>query len=565
MQPGEYSSRPPSGRQPQPRQYRSIDGIARRPVQPAPVPGRPQAMARRPLAPRRPVDGIVAPIPATQPTQQNSVQQAVQQSPLPPLPTNPAAPIENVPQPIEPSPAQPSFAPRPEPVVTAAPAQHVADTPVQPEQAELLSKKRRLRFAVPRLRVARKVVGFGLLGVILVGGLVFGYGWYTKRNAPDVVMREALEKSFQVQSVTSQVTQPASETTTIHDFRTPKAPVTSSESKIAIAGVTYGVKAYGALNNTYINYAALPQGIAAPLTKSTENVWVQLRTNGQQPAGVNATLVNLSSPGFQSSGPVVFGNFPATVRQQLLSYIEAQNVYKYDPKKVTKTTVDGVSVYAYPVTLNVGYLKVLNQSAAASAGVPLSDVLKATAALDQLKDAQNTLYIAIGSRQITGFESVKGNTKLSYQYVDINKASAPEEPRNAVTWPSFAASHLQLQNQAAAGQTAAVRDAVQLAKLESIHTALAVYFSQTNSYPAFNEMNNQAWIAANLANFDPDWLHDNGGSNLAVAAAPKAGVFAYQPVGADGKTCVNTPLIPCAHYKLIGLTSGKQQAVVQDP
>ncbi len=142
----------------------------------------------------------------------------------------------------------------------------------------------------------------------------------------------------------------------------------------------------------------------------------------------------------------------------------------------------------------------------------------------------------------------------------------PGEPQTKLTWSDFSLKQWQLESQLAAQQPAAQTDAQRKSQLDELHQHLAAFFVQSNAYPSVAELNNQSWVAAHLGGVAPETFRDPLATSLQLADAPKANMFAYQPVTAEGKAgCDDSLVNGCAHYTLSAILSNGQRYSVSDP
>jgi hypothetical protein len=439
-----------------------------------------------------------------------------------------------------------------------------------------LAKLRRSKVArtkLPRLPVSRRglkkvmPIVMPALGALVVIGAIIGYfHWQAVRNNPTRVFQDALQSSLSTQQITTQTSGGGLDSTVNHDFGVLTNPIVSSQSTIKLFGSNFDVAGFGTAQNSYVSYTGLPSIIPASLAKVVKNSWVQLRVNGVQPPGISGVLTNLADPRYQSFGPVLFANLPAKDRQQIMTYIAANHIYKYSVNKVTHTQVGGIKAVVYAVKLNADSLKVINQSAAVSEGFSPSDVEAATTAISNLKNASTTFYVSSKTHRFLQVVITQNGQTTTMSYSNYDQVTLPNEPVTQLGWTGFAPDQYQLETQAASHQTGAQRDAEREAQFSQLHSALATYFSQNGSYPTFANLNDQSWIATNLPGLDPEVFRDPQGSSLALATAATVNSFSYQPQPDGGVgVCDDSPNNLCTHYKLITILSTNQPYIVQDP
>ncbi|MDB5170331.1 MAG: hypothetical protein JWO35_25 [Candidatus Saccharibacteria bacterium] len=462
----------------------------------------------------------------------------------------------------------------PEPVLAAP-----APLPNLPESERFAPpkpvRKRRKLPKLPRFPKFRKPVISGraikiiliILAVsVVLGGLYALMRYQAYRNNPDTVFKDALQASLSTTKFQSETMPDTTSSKVSYDLSAPTNPMVSSEATIQLSGTSYDVNGYGTAKNTYVSYRSLPKTVSPSLSSVVQNAWVGVRINGALPAGVPTALAGAGDPRNLAYGPVFFANIAPKIRKQQVQYMIAKKVYDYKVEKVTQTKIGDTKVFVFAAQPNVSYLKIANQSAAFSAGLTPADIQDAVNALDNLKGATMKLYIAKSNHQLVRTEITKDNRTVSTTYSYDSNLALPTEPQTKLGWPDFASYQFQIEAQAATKQPAAQLDSTRKAQLDSLHSYLATYFAQNESYPSLANVNDQAWVAGNLNGIDPDVMRDPLASSLTLLAAPKAAVLAYQPLPPSGKgACDNTVANPCVHYKLIATLSNNQQYIVQDP
>lgn len=93
------------------------------------------------------------------------------------------------------------------------------------------------------------------------------------------------------------------------------------------------------------------------------------------------------------------------------------------------------------------------------------------------------------------------------------------------------------------------RDTERQVDIKAIFSQLEAYYAQNGHYPSLDQINHPAWREQNMSGLDDEALKDPLGAGPELAAKPAAHVYAYQPLGADGKVCDNTTS-DCATYTL---------------
>lgn len=540
MPPEESTNRPDPGRQPYPRRRIAVDGVSRS-----------DYIGRRP--PTSP-----APRPVQVPTPQHELPTA-ETAPQAASPV-PDPILESVPVPA----AQPALAtptPPPAPTVPVAPL----DFTPPPKQKKRFFKLKLPRIQRSQLRVTRKIMGILVVLAVLIvaAGLVL---WRSGQQAPsDSVLRQALEQSLSTKQLHASFS--GSEQIAVeYDFTNASDPTISTAATIQLSGDPVKVSGYGNTKNTYISYSLLPSSVPPALSGKLTGNWVQLRANGVASPGVPAQLSRASDPRFRAFGPLLFGNLSPAARKQLVDYVLAHAVYDYSGTKPATDKLGDQKVVRYDVAPNVSQLKVINQSLATAMSIDSNAIQDAVAKLDELKGTNLRIYIATKSHQIVRLEVVKNNQTTTIDYSGYNTTTLPAEPQTKLTWQSFAPTQYQLATQIAAKQSPSQLDGLRKQQLDTVHKIFRAYYAQAGSYPSLSNINDPAWISANLPGLDPDMLRDPLAASQVVLVSPKPATIAYQAVAQGGVgVCENTAENPCVHYKLVTILSNNQQYSVQDP
>lgn len=468
------------------------------------------------------------------------------------------------PQPLPPTP-DPVIAPEAQPLPPSEPV-----IPDAPDSAPTPT-----RSFVPPPRQPQRwrklvLVAFCVLAVlVLVGGAAYWWHWQTVRNNPTTVFQDALQSSLATNQVQANTTTPTGTIQVDYDFTSLKNPLVSSQATVQLYGAQFQVEGYGSAQNTYASYAKFPASMPASITNVAQNSWVQLRSKGIEPPTVSAVLSNLDDPRYQDFGPLVFGNFPAGERTRLVNFLLAQHIYAYQAAKVSKTALGGAKVFAYPVTLNINYLKIFIQSAAASEGFDPSEVQTAVNALNAWRGSTVTLYVSASTHRFVEALFRQGGQQTTTTYSAYNTASLLNEPETNLTWQYFLPVQLQIEQLAAAHEAPAALDAQRRADLQQLHDYLVTFFTANGFYPTYPELNNLPWVATNLPGVDPDALRDPLGSTGALSTAPHTKSYAYQPVTPRNTQCSNDTAAAvsqlCSSYTLTAILSNGQPYTVTSP
>lgn len=425
-------------------------------------------------------------------------------------------------------------------------------------------KKTKLRIKKPRIFSKKlfKFLGLLIVGIIVLVSLVLAFRWYANQNSPQKLFLEAYYNSLQTTNFKAYTKNGETDSRVGFDLMNPKNPIIFSNQTISSSGAIFNVEGYGNSKTSYIKYVKLPKSIQSPLSTAALNAQVMVRSNGVLPANVPTTIAEANDPRYRLVGPVVFGNLDKKTAEQMINYIKNNNVYTIDNKKTERADLDGNKVTVIEAKMNIGQVKLLNQSMAGTMGFTAADVEGAINNLDNFKG--DNLKIFIGKdKRILRTELINNSSSLITSYSDFNQIATPLEPQTKVQWQNFADVHYQMQAIAAGSQPIKSIDNTRKNKLQSINKQFKKYYLQTGSYPTLENLNNPMWVSANLSGFDPDLLRDPLSPSVSLKGAPAVSIFAYTTTP-ELKTsnCSNNPENPCAHYNLIAtLADGKLQTV----
>jgi hypothetical protein len=367
--------------------------------------------------------------------------------------SNYARPVDRpnlAPQPVQPAQAPPT----PTPAVEPAPP---VDQPAQPGVAAP-APAQPLQFTPPpkKPRRGRKILLIG--GIVIAAAAIFGGGYaylhaQSVRNRPETVLKDALLNDLSMPRVHLGMINDGGAADVQYDFSDSKHPVTSSVITFTQAGKFFGLKGYGTTDATYFSYVDLPSEIDAKLASSVKNGWIQMRSSGKLPVGADTGLSQQIDPRSLIIGPVLHANLDQKTRQQIADFELSQKMYQYDSLKVEKKVNGKLKVMVFHITPNIGFLKVANQSLAASMGFTPDDVQSAVDALDVYKGSIWTVQIDRKTHRIVELDITLANQKtVTYQY-GVDTKEMPNEPQTKVTWAYFAPYQKQLLDEAA-GKTA---------------------------------------------------------------------------------------------------------------
>ncbi len=91
--------------------------------------------------------------------------------------------------------------------------------------------------------------------------------------------------------------------------------------------------------------------------------------------------------------------------------------------------------------------------------------------------------------------------------------------------------------------------------IKAIHGQVEAYYAQNGRYPTLGNLNDGAFLTANMKGLDSEALKDPKGANTTLAAAPAANVYSYAVTATGGGACDNTTT-DCAVYTLTATYEG---------
>lgn len=308
----------------------------------------------------------------------------------------------------------------------------------------------RMTFTPPPKKQRSKLATglFALAGaVILAGGMIMLLHIQAAKNNPTTVMNDAIKNNLSVKNVESNTQTNNSDIATKYDLTSLKNPTVSSSATLTLPKGNIHIDSYGSAKNTFISYKELPKTINKDLASHTKNGWILLRSNGTAPKNANQVIVNLSDPRYQIYGPLIMGNLPANIQQQLINFIKEHKIYAFNEKSVKKEQVGGQKMFVYEVTPNVSYLKIASQSAAASVGFDPTEIQPAIDAMEQLKGAKVTFYIGAKDHKFAMVKISKDGKTKTISYTNYNKTELPDAPQTKLAWPTFSQLQTLIDNQ----------------------------------------------------------------------------------------------------------------------
>ncbi|HSX31231.1 MAG TPA: hypothetical protein VLE99_04905 [Candidatus Saccharimonadales bacterium] len=271
------------------------------------------------------------------------------------------------------------------------------------------------------------------------------YWWVKQQTTPDKVFHAAITKLLSTTSITQSVGDANNMGVVSYNLSNLKDPHVSVSLSIKAPGETIKLSGYGTLQNDYVKYNSFGDPTSDRALSGIVNKWVQMRTNGTLATGADPSIEDLTSPRYLAFGDIMIGNFSAAQRQQILQFIQTNNIYSYNAKKVTTATVNGKKVYVYPITENIAKLKELNKKVAPMMGLSTSDIQDV---LDTLGTSGNPkLYITVGSKEIVKYTLQESGATATGSYTDYGSTTLPSEPTGAMSWTEFEQKQAAISNQ----------------------------------------------------------------------------------------------------------------------
>jgi hypothetical protein len=343
----------------------------------------------------------------------------------------------------------PFVAPAPiytQPVVAAPPLTPLQPAPVISQPSQQLAQvaiagqpqKKKYPLALIALNKRAILTTVAAAVVIIGAGGLYSYArWYSAQNTPTKIFSDAMQNSLQTSQVDTQTNTNGTVNTADFDFSNLADPIVSTHQTVNMYGSSFIMAGYGSAKNTYVSYAHFPSTISPTITSLATNGWIQLRDAGSLPAAVNQSLVDVSDPRYQTVGVLTFGTFSQKTRQQLINFTGSEKIYAYNTASVTHTTLNGIKVVAYPIKLNVPFLKIYDESVAADEGFSPTDVQDGVDSLTQWTGAKATFYVDAATHRFVEAKLSKPGQQTTIAYFNYGNANIPNEPETRLNWTEF--------------------------------------------------------------------------------------------------------------------------------
>jgi hypothetical protein len=369
-----------------------------------------------------------------------------------------------------------------------------------------------------------KVILFCVVSMVVIGGIIVamqGGG-----SDPDVLFQTAIENSLATHSYSQKDVAGQDNILLKQDVNDITAPRQSGTADLV--SLSTKLEGYSSLKNSYIRYTQLPNtGIAS--TSTLANKWEQIRKDGALPAAYTqtASLEDLYEARTSVMGSYIIGNFAEADQQALVSMIQSKAVYSYDPGSTTSEDIDGQPVMRYDVKINADALKALNQKVGALMGLSPTDVDITIKQIDpdSLAKASVKMYVNVGSQRLVKVAITQGDQTSTVTYDAFNSSVVSNEPTADFQYAEF---QTLLTGHASTSLTGKAQDTERKADINSLASDIEAYYTSSGFYPSLANVNDAAWVAANLKNTKDNVLTDPNGTTKQLAAAPKANQYAYQ-------------------------------------
>ncbi|HSX45000.1 MAG TPA: prepilin-type N-terminal cleavage/methylation domain-containing protein [Candidatus Saccharimonadales bacterium] len=98
--------------------------------------------------------------------------------------------------------------------------------------------------------------------------------------------------------------------------------------------------------------------------------------------------------------------------------------------------------------------------------------------------------------------------------------------------------------------------------IKAVASHLEAYNANNAEYPTLANMNDAAWVAANLKGLDKESTRDPNGTLYTFAGSSTSNQYGYGPTKSDGTACDNTTGNECAKFTLTYSEEGGAQKTV---
>jgi hypothetical protein len=259
----------------------------------------------------------------------------------------------------------------------------------------------------------------------------------SKSTTPTSAFNDALSNALSTKNLEQTASAAGSSIDIKYNVANIESPVISSAASLDLFGENAALTGYGTFSNSYIKYKTITstEGSTASLDDIL-NKWVQVKTDGKVAANADASLEQLIDPTYNFFGQYIFGNFSASQRSTLTSYIESNDIYKFNAKNVTKTTLNGASVYKYQVTLNTTKLTDLNNKVAAMINLPKNDYQDITSVLSD-GPSSATMYVDTSSKELVKVTATTQGVTETINYKNFNDTTLPSAPQPQLTFAEY--------------------------------------------------------------------------------------------------------------------------------
>ncbi len=399
----------------------------------------------------------------------------------------------------------------------------------------------------PRRRNKRKGLGLVVISLVtLVAGGIVAIIMQGGGTNPDTLFQTALANALSTNSYSKKSTFNQDDIQLKQDVTDVRAPRQSGTIDLVSLGPK--LEGYSSIKNSYVRYTQFASS-ADPATGALLNKWEQVREAGKLPDSYTA------GPGVESlfeartsvMGDYIMGNFAESDRQTLISLVLAKGVYSYDASAVAPEDVDGQPVMRYDVKINGDGLRELNKKVGLIMGLPQDDINATVNKIDPSSLGKTTvkMYISTGTQRLIKVGLTQNNQTTSVLYSSFNSTVVANEPVADFQYAEFQAL---LTGKASTSLTGKARDSERQSDINSLASRIEAYYAANGFYPTLANLNDPAWLAANLKDARDSIFTDPEGTTKQLAAVPTPRQYAYQPF--QDKVLTSCDGSTCKHFKL---------------
>lgn len=264
---------------------------------------------------------------------------------------------------------------------------------------------------------------------------IFGGG----AKNPDELFQTALTNALQTKNFTQKVTDDNRTIERSVDVGIVASPRITGKASIKDTATSF--EAYANRDNTFVKLTKSPSLSARPALAGT---WVQVRKDATllDNSGTGGTSMDvLFTPMTALFGSFIFGNYQPADRDALLSIINDQIVYRYDPSSVVQASVDGQAVSQFKVTVSASGQQALAAKAQQIAGIDQVRISQA-ATIARLSGSSNShLIVSVSNNEQrivqVATDADKNVETVHYGGMDITQVM-DRAPQPQAVWDDYA-------------------------------------------------------------------------------------------------------------------------------